>query len=211
MKKKKPKGYKAGGVTQQELAEMKALAKKSGKSGPDQPLLERRKSLKGKKRNVSPEEIRARKKEKEKKMGGGGMFASKLEPKKMGGGGRASRGRGSATLANQRGQRATGTRIQKMGGMPGLQSMQANARIGMEGGGKLPMVEQDGKMVPFFAADGVGKMQGGGPTPPKTKGYFKGGRTMSEGGETATKTKAKGGAKVRGSGAARKQKFSKNG
>ena len=27
MKKKKPKGYKAGGVTQQELAEMKALAK----------------------------------------------------------------------------------------------------------------------------------------------------------------------------------------
>ena len=43
-KKMKSKGYKAGGVTQQELAEMKALAKKSGKSGPDQPLLERRKS-----------------------------------------------------------------------------------------------------------------------------------------------------------------------
>jgi len=165
MKKKKPKGYKVGGVTKQELAEMKALAKKSGKSGPDQPLLKTRKSLKGQKRNVSPEETRARKKEKEKKMGGGGMTASKLTPKKMGGGGNT----------------------------------------------KLPMVEKGGKMVPFFAADGVGKMQGGGPTPPKTKGYFKGGRAMSGGGKTATKTKAKGGAQVRGSGAARKQKFSKNG
>ena len=61
-KKMKSKGYKAGGVTQQELAEMKALAKKNGKSGPDQPLLERRKSLKGQQRNVSPEETRASKK-----------------------------------------------------------------------------------------------------------------------------------------------------
>ena len=151
MKKKKPKGYSAGGVTKQQLAEMKALAKKSGKSGPDQPLVEARMRLKGKKRTVSPLEVRARKEEK--KMGNGGM----------------------------------------------------------KDGGKLPMVEKDGKMVPFFAADGVGKMQEGGPTPPKTKGYFKGGRTMSGGGKTATKTKAKGGAQVRGSGAARKQKFSKNG
>ena len=76
-KKMKSKGYKAGGVTQQELAEMKALAKKSGKSGPDQPLLERRKSLKGQKRNVSPEETRARKKEKEKKMKAGGKMKAK--------------------------------------------------------------------------------------------------------------------------------------
>ena len=167
--KKKPKGYNVGGVTKQELAEMKALAKKSGRSGPsqpavskpktmkslaassgrsgpDQPLLETRKNLKGQKRNVSPEEVRARKEEKE-----------------------------------------------------------------MSGGGKLPMAEKNGNMVPFFAADGEGKMAGGGPTPPTTKGYFKGGRTMSGGGKTTTKTKAKGGAQVRGSGAARQQTFRKNG
>ena len=46
----------------------------------------------------------------------------------------------------------------------------------MAGGKKLPMVEKDGKQVPFFAADGKGKMMGGGKVP-KTKGYFKGGKT----------------------------------
>jgi hypothetical protein len=46
---------------------------------------------------------------------------------------------------------------------------------GMSKGGKLPMVEKDGKQVPFFAADGKGKMAGGGMVP-KTKGYFKGGK-----------------------------------
>ena len=48
---------------------------------------------------------------------------------------------------------------------------------GMASGGKLKMVEKDGKQVPFFAADGQGKMQQGGMVP-KTKGYFKGGKTM---------------------------------
>ena len=33
---------------------------------------------------------------------------------------------------------------------------------GMNTGGKMPMVEKDGKMVPAFAADGKGKMMGGG-------------------------------------------------
>lgn len=33
-----------------------------------------------------------------------------------------------------------------------------------KGGGKLKMVEKDGKKVPFFAADGVGKMKEGGST-----------------------------------------------
>ena len=32
----------------------------------------------------------------------------------------------------------------------------------LSGGGKLRMVEKDGKQVPFFAADGKGKMMGGG-------------------------------------------------
>jgi len=56
---------------------------------------------------------------------------------------------------------------------------------GYAGGGKLPMVEKDGKQVPFFAADGKGKMAGGGMVP-KTKGYFKGGKTKgySKGGKT---------------------------
>jgi hypothetical protein len=54
---------------------------------------------------------------------------------------------------------------------------------GMRAGGKsedkLKMVEKDGKMVPFFAADGEGKMKAGGMTP-NTKGYFKGGKTLTQ-------------------------------
>ena len=46
---------------------------------------------------------------------------------------------------------------------------------GMTKGGKLKMVEKDGKKVPFFAADGKGKMKGGGMM--KKKGYKKGGMT----------------------------------
>ena len=61
---------------------------------------------------------------------------------------------------------------------------------GMKAGGKLPMVEKDGKMVPFFAADGKGKMKAGGMVP-KTKGYFKGGKTMQS--KMATKGGKRGG------------------
>ena len=100
---------------------------------------------------------------------------------------------------------------------------------GMSKGGKLPMVEKDGKQVPFFAADGKGKMAGGGMVP-KSKGYFKGGKTMATKGASAggkmkpkgmagggrikpkmsSKGKAGGGV-VRGSGAARPQMFRRNG
>ena len=52
------------------------------------------------------------------------------------------------------------------------------------------MVEKNGKMVPFFAADGEGKMQRGGMVP-KTKGYFKGGKVM--GSKMATKGGKRGG------------------
>ncbi len=41
------------------------------------------------------------------------------------------------------------------------------------------MVEKDGKQVPFFAADGKGKMSAGGSVP-STKGYFKGGKRMDK-------------------------------
>lgn len=39
---------------------------------------------------------------------------------------------------------------------------------GMAGGGKLKMVEKGGKKVPFYAADGVGKMASGGPVKVKS-------------------------------------------
>ena len=123
------------------------------------------------------------------KMKAKGMKAGgKVKAKGMNMGGRVSRGRGSTTtpLGNQRAQRAMGTRFEKMGGFSGAmdrarQSMfKALKGKGMKEGGKLPMVEKDGKMVPFFAADGKGKMMGGGMVP-KTKGYFKGGKTMESG------------------------------
>ena len=41
--------------------------------------------------------------------------------------------------------------------------------IAMKKGSKLRMVEKDGKKVPFFAADGVGKMQAGGAVRPKKR------------------------------------------
>ncbi len=41
--------------------------------------------------------------------------------------------------------------------------------IAMKKGSKLRMVEKDGKKVPFFAADGVGKMKKGGATKPKKR------------------------------------------
>jgi hypothetical protein len=62
-------------------------------------------------------------------------------------------------------------------------------RSKMAAGGKMPMTTKDGKKVPAFAADGKGKMMAGGKTTKgrskmmmggkSTKGYSKGGRTMS--------------------------------
>ncbi len=75
---------------------------------------------------------------------------------------------------------------------------------GMAGGGKLPMVEKDGKMVPFFAADGKGKMQKGGQIRMSSK-------MMANGGMTAVRKKEGGNTVARGSGAARTQNFRKNG
>ena len=41
--------------------------------------------------------------------------------------------------------------------------------VAMSKGSKLKMVEKGGKKVPFFAADGVGKMKDGGATKPKKR------------------------------------------
>ena len=58
----------------------------------------------------------------------------------------------------------------------------AMKKKGMAAGGKLKMVEKDGKKVPFFAADGKGKMAGGGMM--KKKGYAKGGSVKVKSGDT---------------------------
>lgn len=58
----------------------------------------------------------------------------------------------------------------------------AMKRKGMAKGGKLKMVEKGGKKVPFFAADGKGKMAGGGMM--KKKGYAKGGSVKVKSGDT---------------------------
>lgn len=53
-------------------------------------------------------------------------------------------------------------------------------------GGKLPMVNKGGEKVPFFAADGKGKMMGGGMT------YAKGGMTRGSRDGCAIRGKTKG-------------------
>ena len=75
----------------------------------------------------------------------------------------------------------------KMGMAGGMKT-----KMGMAGGRKtkLPMVEKNGEMVPFFAADGKGKMMAGRMVP-KTKGYFKGGKVMQS--KMATKGGKRGG------------------
>lgn len=74
--------------------------------------------------------------------------------------------------------------------------------LGQAGGGKLKMVEKDGKKVPFFAADGVGKMMGGGMMKKKMMGggmmkknmsYSKGGPVTVKSGDTLSQiAKSKG-------------------
>ena len=65
-------------------------------------------------------------------------------------------------------------------------AMKAGSKVTKKaGGGKMPMVTKNGKRVPAFAADGVGKMKKGGATKKrmggammkKKKGYAKGGKT----------------------------------
>ena len=68
----------------------------------------------------------------------------------------------------------------------------------LAGGGSLKMVEKDGKQVPFFAADGKGKMMGGGMVKPKKMmggGMLKPKKKMMGGG--MTKIKYRGGGIVK--------------
>jgi len=73
--------------------------------------------------------------------------------------------------------------------LPGMEKMRTARTGGMLGynkGGSLKMVEKDGEKVPFFAADGKGKMMGGGMT------YGKGGMTRGGRDGCAIRGKTKG-------------------
>lgn len=69
------------------------------------------------------------------------------------------------------GMAGCGTKRMAKGGMA------MSAGKGYKAGGSLPMVEKGGKKVPFYAADGKGKMAMGG----KVKGYKAGGVTRGDG------------------------------
>jgi len=60
--------------------------------------------------------------------------------------------------------------IEKSKGVEPMEAM-GGGRMGYREGGSLKMVDKGGQKVPFFAADGKGKMAGGGMV-----GYKKGGR-----------------------------------
>ena len=82
------------------------------------------------------------------------------------------------------------------------------------GKAKMPMAKdpKTGQMVPAFAMDGKGKMMGGGKVKMSPKGMSAGGAVTAVSKDMKKKGGAKGGKTVaRGSGAARPQKFGKNG
>ena len=62
------------------------------------------------------------------------------------------------------------------------------------GGGKMPMVKQNGKMIPAFAADGKGKMKKGGKA--KLMGGGKTSKYRMKGGGKTSKYRMKGGGKT---------------
>jgi len=76
-----------------------------------------------------------------------------------------------------------GTKRMKKGGKPGYHRMPDGTMMkdsehkGYKSGGKLKMVEKNGQQVPFYAADGVGKMAYGG----KVKKMNKGGGVRGDG------------------------------
>ncbi len=84
-----------------------------------------------------------------------------------------------------------GTKRMNKGGPTGMHkmpdgTMMKGAKHGMKAGG-LAMVEKGGKKVPFYAADGVGKMNMGG----KVMGYKAGGATRGDGICTKGRTKGR--------------------
>ena len=66
------------------------------------------------------------------------------------------------------------------------------------GGGKLKMVMKDGKKVPFFAADGKGKMKKGGKAKLMGGGMTKGTKYKAAGGRTMKTSKYRAGGGIKG-------------
>lgn len=83
-------------------------------------------------------------------------------------------------MMKKKGYAKGGVTKKMMGG-----AMKKKKPVAMKSGGKMPMVNKNGKSVPAFAADGVGKMKKGGVTKKRMggammkrkKGYAKGGKT----------------------------------
>ena len=73
-----------------------------------------------------------------------------------------------------------------------LDMLKKGGKVKKMAGGGMPMVEKDGKKVPAFAADGVGKMKSGGKAKmTKGCGYSKGGQ-LSKANGIAVKGKTRG-------------------
>jgi len=94
-----------------------------------------------------------------------GMMYGGMPRKPMMYGGMAKKPRKKA----QMGGSMTTTQKQQNQQMAGMMPMQPMNMQRMAEGGRLKMVEKDGKKVPFYAADGVGKMMYGGKA--KKRGY----------------------------------------
>ena len=75
--------------------------------------------------------------------------------------------------------------IEKSGEMEEPSEMSRGGRMKYATGGSLKMVDKNGSEVPFFAADGKGKMMGGG------MAYAKGGMTGRDGCAIKGKTKGR--------------------
>ena len=99
----------------------------------------------------------------------------------------------------------------KAGGMMKKGYAKGGKLAKMNPGGRLNMVKNKaGKMVPDFAADDKGKMAKGGAVAKKMGGGMMKKKGMAKGGKMAKMSKG-GGTFARGSGAARPQRFRKNG
>jgi hypothetical protein len=67
---------------------------------------------------------------------------------------------------------------------PGMMAMMAKKKpVKMSTGGKMPMVEKDGKKIPAFAADGEGKMKKGGAVKKTVKKMMSGGMAKKKSGK----------------------------
>ena len=149
---------------------------------------------------MRPENMKKKKKKKS------GAPQSSLRPKErpVDDGGAVARGNraamrqatDAATLTMPEGQNMKAGGMAKKGYKAG-----GKMKKGYKAGGKLEMVKnKQGNTVPFYAADGKGKMKAGGKV---KKGYAAGGKTKGAAKGGKTKGAARGG-KVRGAGIARK-------